>query len=124
MQSKYLPLRYAPIEIEVSLADATEPIMSEPSGVFTEANTSYLYKLENCMQNCDVCTLDNALDNKYVSHLLSGKSLHIVYNTLISNIQTSLINDSQLHVSRSVSKFKSIFLSRKRSHTWKRSENV
>ena len=32
-------------------------------------------KLENCMLNCDVCTLENASDNKYVSHLVSGKSL-------------------------------------------------
>ena len=73
MQSKYLPLRYAPIEIELSLSDATEPIVSEQLGNFTTANTSYLYKLENCRLKCVVCTLDNALDNKYVSNLLSGK---------------------------------------------------
>ncbi len=56
MQSKYLPLRYAPIEIELSLSDATEPIVSEQIGNFTTANTSYQYKLENCMLKCDVCT--------------------------------------------------------------------
>ncbi len=63
------------------------------------------------MLKCDVCTLDNALDNNYVSHLLSGKSLNIVYNTFISNIQTILSNDSQINVSRSVSKLKSVLLS-------------
>ena len=111
MQSKYLPLRYAPIEIELSLSDATEPVVSEQLGNFTTANTSFLYNIENCMFKCDVCTLDNALDNTYVSHLLSGRSLNIVYNTFISNIQTILSNDSQVNVSRSVSKLKSIFLS-------------
>ena len=45
MQSKYLPLRYAPIEIELSLSDATEPIISEQLGSFLSANTSYQYKL-------------------------------------------------------------------------------
>ncbi len=78
MQSKYLPVRYAPIEIELSLSDATEPIVSEQMGNFTTANTSYQYKLENCMLKCDVCTLDNALDNNYVFYLLSGKSLKIL----------------------------------------------
>ncbi len=62
------------------------------------------------MLKCDVCTLDNALDTNYVSHLLSGKSLNIVYNTFISNIQTILTNDAQLNISRSVSKLKSVFL--------------
>ncbi len=46
MQSRYLPLRYAPIEIELSLSDATEPIVSEPYGLFTALNTSGIYKLE------------------------------------------------------------------------------
>ncbi len=110
IQSKCLPLRYAPIEIELRLADATEPIVSAQLGNFTTANTSYVYKLENCMLKCDVCSLDNALDNNYVSHLLSGKSLNLFYITFTSNIQTILSNDSQINVSRSVSKLKSIFL--------------
>ncbi len=41
MQAKYLPLRYAPLEIKLSLSDATEPIVSERIGHFTTANTSY-----------------------------------------------------------------------------------
>ena len=41
MQSKYLPLRYAPIDIELSLSDATEPIISEALGNFTAATTPF-----------------------------------------------------------------------------------
>ena len=62
------------------------------------------------MMNVDLCTLDNALDNNYVTHLLSGKSLNIVYNTFISNIQTILSGDTQINVSRSLSKLKSVFI--------------
>ncbi len=87
MQSKYIPLRYCPIEIELELADVSEPVISGTYGGFTAANTSYNWKLENCMMKVDLCTLDNALDNNYVSHLLGGKSLNIVYNTFINNIQ-------------------------------------
>jgi hypothetical protein len=111
MQTKYIPLRYCPLEIELELADTTEPIVSAPLvGQFTIANTSYTWKLENCMMKVDLCTLDNALDNNYVTHLLAGKSLNIVYNTFISNIQTILSGDTQINVSRSLSKLKSVFI--------------
>ena len=101
MQSKYIPLRYCPIEIELELADVDQPIVSGVYSDFTAANTSYNWKLENCMLKVDLCTLDNALDNNYTSHLLGGKSLNIVYNTFISNIQTILSGDTQINVSRS-----------------------
>ena len=114
MQSKYIPLRYCPIEIELELADVSEPIVFGTYGAFTPANTSYNWKLENCMMKVDLCTLDNALDNNYTSHLLGGKSLNIVYNTFISNIQTILSGDTQINVSRSLSKMKSVFISLER----------
>ena len=72
------------------------------------------WKLESCEVKCDVCTLDNALDNNYVAHLLSGKSLQMVYNTFISNIQTVLSQDTQINVSRSLTKLRSVFLSLER----------
>ncbi len=117
MQSKYIPLRYCPIEIELELADVLEPILSGAYSDFTAANTSYNWKLENCMMKVDLCTLDNALDNNYTAHLLGGKSLNIVYNTFISNIQTILSGDTQINVSRSLSKLKSVFLTLERNFT-------
>ena len=64
---------------------------------------------KNCMVKVDVCSLDNALDTSYVSHLLGGKTINIVYNTLISSLQTIVSADTQINVSRSLSKMKSIF---------------
>jgi len=66
------------------------------------------------MMKVDLCTLDNALGNNYVTHLLSGESLNIVYNTFISNIQTILSGDTQINVSRSLSKLKSVFVTLER----------
>ena len=69
-QTKYLPLKYAPLEIELELADVLDPIISKLSddgdmapNLFKPSNTSLLWKIENCMVKVDLCTLDNALDN-------------------------------------------------------------
>ena len=111
-QTKYLPLRYTPLEIELELADINDPVITPSAwgGGFTVANTTNMWKLENCMVKVDLCTLDNALDNSYVSHLLSGKTMNIVYNTYISSLQTIVTFDTQINVSRSLSKMKSMFI--------------
>jgi hypothetical protein len=95
-QMKYLPLRYAPLEIELELADVADPIVSDfyvegdtanPAN-FKASNTSTQWKIETCMVKVDLCTLDNALENSYVSHFMGGKTINIVYNTFISTLQT------------------------------------
>jgi hypothetical protein len=80
-----------------------------------DATISKLWKLESCQLKCDICTLDNALDNNYTSHLLGGKNLNIVYNTYISNIQTVVAPDTQINVSRSLTRLRSVFLSLERN---------
>jgi len=45
MQTKYIPLRYCPLEIELELADVTEPIVSPAIAPFTDGNTSFTRKL-------------------------------------------------------------------------------
>jgi hypothetical protein len=108
-QTKYLPLRYAPLEIELELADVLDPIINLEAP-FLAANTSLLWKIENCMVKVDLCTLDNALENSYVSHFMGGKTINIVYNTFISTLQTVVSADTQINVSRSLSKMKSVFV--------------
>ena len=117
-QSKYLPLRYAPFEIELELANVEDPIVLPASAAaFTAENTSGKWKLENCMVKTDLCTLDNALDNSYTSHMLSGKSINIVFDTFISTLQTVVSAETQINVSRSLSKMKSIFVSLDKNFT-------
>ena len=65
-QTKYLPLRYAPLEIELELADVLDPLINLDA-TFLAANTSQLWKIENCMVKVDLCTLDNALENSCVA---------------------------------------------------------
>jgi hypothetical protein len=119
MQTKVLPLRYCPLEIELELADADDPVITNFAGQTdnSAATTSIQWKLESCMLKADLCTLDNALDNNYTSHLMGGKELNIVYNTFISNIQTIVSADTQINVSRSLTRLRSVFLSLQRDLT-------
>lgn len=119
-QSKYIPLRYCPLTIELELVSRNEePVMSNFYTVthpFNNTNTTTLWRIENAVVKCDVCTLDNALDNSYAEHLLSGKSLPINYNTFISQIQSILSGTNigqkkvRLNVTRAISRLKSVFI--------------
>jgi hypothetical protein len=115
-QNKMLPIRYAPITIELELVDsATEPIVSTYPNVtvfdFDADNTSLEWSINNVQVKVDVCTLDNALDNSYAQHLLSGKSLPISYNTFVSQMQTITGQDAPLiNVSRALTRLKSVFV--------------
>ncbi len=67
-QSKYLPLRYCPLTIELELVNhLVEPIIPI-LGDFNNGNTSVLWQIENVQLKCDTCSLDNALDNSYAQH--------------------------------------------------------
>ena len=89
-QPKWIPLRYAPISLELELVNQPTDVcilgVTGRTG-FTASELSQEWSIENVQVKCDVCTLDNALDNSYVEHLLSGKNLPINYNTYISQIQ-------------------------------------
>ena len=70
-QTKYLPLRYAPLEIEPELADQADPVVSllgaaDASGDgFKISNTTTASNIQNCTVKVDLCTLDNGLENSY-----------------------------------------------------------
>jgi hypothetical protein len=121
-QNKMLPIRYAPITIELELVDTvTDPIVSTfATGdlAFTSGNTSLLWSITNVQVKVDVCTLDNALDNSYAQHLLSGKSLPISYNTFVSQMQTIAGQDAPLiNVSRALTRLKSVFVTLSKDYT-------
>jgi hypothetical protein len=122
MQTKFIPLRYCPLEIELELADADDGLITSSGGITDatlkakfEGSISKEFHLEMCQLKADVCTLDNALDNSYTQHLMNGRHLPIVYNTFVSNIQTIVAADTQINVSRSLSRLKSVFLSLERN---------
>ena len=110
-----LPLRYAPVTIEMELVrDRTEPIyrgdVSPNAADINNNNNADSWSITNVQVKTDVCVLDNALDNSYAQHLLSGKSLPISYNTFVSQMQTITGQDAPLiNVSRALTRLKSLF---------------
>ena len=122
-QFKYIPLKYAPITLELELVNSiTEPIIIQtgtgtdagdfPDGTVAQPqNTSNMWEINNVHLNCDICHLDNNLNNAYVEHLLGGKSLPITMTTYITQQQT-VAGYSQLDIQviRSVSKLVGVFI--------------
>jgi hypothetical protein len=121
-QNKYLPIRYMPVTIELELVDSfDEPVVS----VFPAAGTNSLastntvfddWEIINCEVKVDMCTLDNALDNSYAEHLLSGKSLPINYSTFVSQMQTVSGSKLAVNVARALTRLKSVFVTFQKDH--------
>ena len=121
-QDKFLPIRYMPITLEIELTSlVTDPIIYPadiyagalpiPAGFpFATVNTSNQWQIQDVQLKCDVCSLDNALDNEYAQHLLSGKSLPINYNTYVSQTQQMVGQNLSINVTRALTRLKSIFI--------------
>ena len=104
-----IPLRYCPIQIELELvnsqADAVSLEVAE--GFSTGAN----WDIIDIQCKCDLLELDSSLPNEYASHLLSGNSLPINFNTWNhTNQPTGLDKDFSAHITRAVTRLKSIFI--------------
>ena len=119
-QSKLLPIKYAPIFIELEIVNNnTDAIISPDSknipdsgaaAVFTAANTGTDWSIENICIKCDLCTLDNNLNNEYTAHLLSGKSLPITYTTYTNQQSTIVTKPVAVQVARAFTRLQKAFI--------------
>ena len=123
-QDKFLPLQYCPLVLELELvSDPLQPIYSSFQATadantytkaaidITAANTSISWSIQNVEVKCDLVTLDNALNNSYTEHLLSGKSLPINYQTFSSQMQTILnMQKPNVNVTRALTRLKTVFV--------------
>lgn len=108
-QEKLLPLRYCPLQIELELVNSGD------DAVFVGTHAGFTYgnqwDITDIQCKCDLLTLDNALENEYASHLLSGKSLPINFSTWNhTNQATNSDKDFSAHISRALTRLKSVFL--------------
>jgi len=117
-QDKYIPLKFCPITLEFELCDindaiitpATYDVTTNYNTIYTTTNTTNNWQIQNACIKADICTLDNALNNSYVEHLLSGKSLPIAYTTYISQ-QSSVVGKSfAVQIVRAVSRLQKAFI--------------
>ena len=123
----YLPLRFAPLELEFTIvSDSLEPIV-EPQGnattnpttesdkqgyYFQEGNTSVLWEINNVIIRAEVITLDNTVDNNITKHLLEGQSLKLIvpqYHTLTQTFNAGG-GEINMNIVKSASKLSNAFI--------------
>ena len=115
-QGKFLPIRYMPLVIELEFVDNFADLVMNQTcigtvhGTFDDSNTSLNWSIINAEIKVDLCTLDNALDNSYAQHLLSGKSLPINYSIWVSQCQTVTTGKMAVNVARALTRLKSVFV--------------
>ena len=113
-QTKYIPLMWCPITLELEIVSTATDAIVDPSATsdttFTANNCSTSWQIEDVRLVCDVVTPDSALQNSYAEHVLSGKALPINYNTYISILQSISPPVINVNVTRAVSRLKSLFV--------------
>ena len=108
-QGKLTPLRYCPIQIELELVNSqADAVTIEPTNGFSNGSN---WDISDVQCKCDLLELDSSLSNEYASHLLSGKSLPINFNTWNhTNQSTGLDKQFSVHITRAMTRVKSIFI--------------
>ncbi len=122
----YLPVRYAPLEIEITIvSDAEEPVIKGVNSAsattiggdrggayFTEGDTTTKWQLNNIILRAEVVTLDSAVNNNITSHLLQGGSLKIVYPMYHTLTQSFNANGTKINMNvvKSASKLNGAFI--------------
>ena len=123
----YLPLRYAPLELEFTIVNAEKLPIVEPKGdavtnpntqtdkqgyYFQTGNSSTSWEINNVIIRAEVITLDNTFNNNIVSHLLQGQSLKMVfpmYHTITQTFNTGG-GELNMNIVKSASKLSGAFI--------------
>ena len=121
----YLPLRYAPLELEFTIvSDEHIPVVTpftvtdantqnDAKGYyFTTGDTSTQWELNNVIIRAEVIQLDNTVNNNIVKHLLEGQSLKFVfpmYHTMTQSFSAGG-GEINMNIVKSASKLNGCFI--------------
>jgi len=119
----YLPLRFAPLELEFTIvSDGSEPIVvpfgngttqTDNNGYyFQDGNTSTSWEINNVIIRAEVITLDNTVDNNITTHLLEGQSLKLIvpqYHTITQTFNAGG-GEINMNIVKSASKLSDAFI--------------
>lgn len=101
--NKYLPVKYAPLVLELSLVASGDEAFSGKSPV--------PFTLSDVQLKADIVTLDSSLDNEYSAHLLEGKTLPIHFSTFTTASQVLTNLNSTVNISRALTRLKGVYVS-------------
>ena len=121
----YLPLRYAPLELEFTIVSDEHIPVSTPFAktddnvhidangyYFTTGDTSTEWELNNVILRAEVIQLDNTVNNNIVKHLLEGQSLKLVfplYHTMTQSFNAAG-TEINMNIVKSASKLNGCFI--------------
>ena len=121
----YLPLRYAPLELEFTLvSDEHIPVITpfaktddnvhiDANGYyFTTGDTSTSFELNNVIIRAECISLDNTVNNNIIKHLLEGQSLKLVfpmYHTMTQSFNAAG-TETNMNIVKSASKLNGCFI--------------
>jgi hypothetical protein len=103
-------------EFEV-VTSATDPVVTNDGTIFTAANNSQQWTISDVVVECDTITLDSALQNSYIQHVMSNHALEIklwnlyqydlpdwyqVRNILVNIASNTGLNEVYCNILRSV----------------------
>ena len=117
-----LPLRYAPLQLEFTIVQngndpivvpqGTQPADTDKEGYFFQAgNTSTEWEINSVIIRAEMVQLDNTIANNFVSHLLQGGSLKMVfpmYHTITQSFSTN--QEITMQIVKSASKLMGAFI--------------
>ena len=123
-QSKLIPLKYCPLTFEIELCNnLSDPIISSESTGWSPSQVSLGYgpvdvegqgfstswQIENPVIKCDVCRMDNELENQFAQRFLSGQTIPISYSTFVYQHQALAGQTPSVNITRALSRLKSVF---------------
>jgi hypothetical protein len=68
------------------------------------------WQIENPQIKCDICRMDNQLENEFAQLFLSGKAIPVNFSTYIVQQQALSGQNPSLNITRAISTLKSVFL--------------
>ena len=121
--SKYIPLKYAPIIVEIEITSRNDDCIITPIDLntnplhtyhFTTTNTSTEWEIVDCQIKADIIYLNSAVAEAYEAHLSKADGFlpikYTTYNTLSQSI-TGAGNQLSINVARSCVRLKHVFAS-------------
>ena len=116
---KYLPVRYAPVQIEVTFGNAEDAIVRHVSQhVEGEAavDKSTSYTMRQLTVFCAQARLDSALESNFAQILLSNRALTVPVRTVATQVQTIPDGSTSFQISlvRPLSRMNAVFV----TFTW------
>lgn len=112
--SKYIPLKYASIILEMEIVGNEEDaVLKEDGTVFLANSTTTSFQIEDCQVKADVVFLHNDVSNAYSQHLENSGILPIKYKTFYT-ISQSIVgsgNNVSVNVARSATRLVKLFAS-------------